>query len=113
MKTAKTFDSIEKARIYHTLSNMSSSFSSIVRYCEDLQQAGILTPRYKRLFQAFTMEVHAELNHQILEAVDQIELADWGRFGKVREKWEKYLRFEDTAQKSSTHKRTGSGASIK
>lgn len=113
MKTEKTFDTTKKARIYHTLANMSSSFSSIVRYCEDLQQAGVLTPRYKRLFQAFTMEVQAELNHQIIEAVDQVELADWGRFGKVREKWEKYLRFEDKAQKPSPYKRTKSGVSTK
>jgi len=41
------------------------------------------------------LEVQAELNHQILEAVDKIELADWGRFGRVRERWEKYLKGED------------------
>jgi hypothetical protein len=95
MKTSNPFDATEKSRIYHTLAQMSSSFSSIVRYCEDLQQAGVLAPRYKRLFQAFTMEVQAELNHQILEAVDKIELADWGRFGRIRERWEKYLKGED------------------
>jgi len=94
MKTSNPFDATEKARIYHTLAQMISSFSSIVRYCEDLQQAGVLAPRYKRLFQAFALEVQAELNHQILEAVDKIELADWGRFGRVRERWEKYLKGE-------------------
>ena len=35
MKTEKTFDITEKARIYHTLANMSSSFSSIVFQNDD------------------------------------------------------------------------------
>jgi hypothetical protein len=40
MKTTKIFDVTEKARIYHMLAQMSSSFSSIIRYCADLEQAG-------------------------------------------------------------------------
>jgi hypothetical protein len=25
----------------------------------------------------------------------KVELADWGRFGRIRERWEKYLKGED------------------
>lgn len=71
---------------------MSSSFSSIVRYCEDLEQAGALTPKYRRMFQAFTVEVQAQLNLGILEHMDGVESEDWSRGGKVRDNWEKYLR---------------------
>ena len=92
MKTNKTFDVTEKARIYHTLAQMSSSFSSIVRYCEELELAGALTPRLRRLFQAFTVEVQAELDLQILEHMDRIESSDWRTSGQVRDKWEKYLK---------------------
>jgi hypothetical protein len=42
MKASTSYDVTGKARIYHTLAQMSSSFSSIVRYCEDLEQAGVL-----------------------------------------------------------------------
>jgi hypothetical protein len=92
MKTGATFDITEKARIYHTLAQMSSSFSSIIRYCEELEQAGALTAKYRRLFQAFTVEVQAQLNLEILEHMDGIESEDWSRGGKIRDKWEKYLR---------------------
>lgn len=94
MKTTKIFDVTEKARIYHTLAQMSSSFCSILRYCADLEQAGALTSKSKRRFQAFTVEVQGELNLAILEHMDGIELEDWARGGDVRDKWEKYLRGE-------------------
>lgn len=118
MKTGKTFDVTEKARIYHTLAQMSSSFSSIIRYCDDLEAGGALTPKTRRRFQAFTIEVQGELNLEVLNHMESIEMEDWARGGKVRERWEKYLRFEDNrpiqkpnkAQKPSAPKRTGSSA---
>jgi hypothetical protein len=123
MKTTKTFDITEKARIYHILAQMSSSFSSIIRYCADLEQAGALTPRAKNRFQAFAVEVQGELNLEILEHMDGIEMEDWARGGRVREKWEKYLRDEpEPSGKKKAHKtqrpipkeRAGSsGASLK
>lgn len=94
MKTTRIFDVTEKARIYHTLAQMSSSFSSIIRYCADLEPAGVLTPKAKNRFQAFTVEVQGELNLEILEHMDGIEMEDWAKGGRVREKWEKYLRDE-------------------
>lgn len=92
MKTEKTFDITQKARIYHTLAQMSSSFSSIIRYCEDLEVAGALTCKYKRLFQAYTIEVQGELNLEVLDHMEGIEMEDWAKGGKVRAQWEKYLR---------------------
>lgn len=116
----KTFDVTEKARIYHTLAQMSSSFSSIIRYCDDLESAGILTPKIKRRFQAFTIEVQGELNLEVLNHMESIETEDWARGGRVRERWEKYLRFENNqpskkshkAQKPSPPKRSGSSAKM-
>jgi hypothetical protein len=122
MKTTKIFDVTEKARVYHMLAQMSSSFSSIVRYCADLEQVGALTPRAKNRFQAFTVEVQAELDLEILEHMDGIEMEDWARGGKVRQKWEKYLRHAPEppgkkkarkAQPPGSQQGTGPDASIK
>src|SRR5690348_10867011 len=118
MKTRKTFDVAGKAGIYHTLAQMGSSFSSIIQYCADLERAGALTPKAKNRFQAFTIEVQGELNLEVLEHMDGIEMADWARAGRVRERWEKYLRFENErsgkkprkAEKSTPAKRTRSSA---
>jgi hypothetical protein len=104
MKTTKTFDVTGKARIYHTLAQMSSSFSSIIRYCADLEQAGALTPKAKNRFQAFTVEVQGEVNLEVLEHMDGIEMEDWARGGRVRERWEKYLRFENERPSKKSHK---------
>jgi hypothetical protein len=112
MKTSTTFDITKKARIYHTLAQMSSSFSSIVRYCEELEQAGALTQKTKRRFQAFTVEVQAELNIQVIEHMDHMESYDWQRSGQVREKWEKYLRGSDSKQPSKASQKHKKPASI-
>jgi hypothetical protein len=122
MKAPKAFDITQKARIYHTMAQLTSSFSSIVRYCEDLEQAGVITSKYRYLFQAFAVEVQAEINLEILEEMDRVEMADSARGSRVRERWEKYLRFESedqlgpaekkrpNTQKPGPRRRTGSGA---
>jgi hypothetical protein len=67
------------------------------------------------------LRVQGELNLEILEYLDGIEMEDWARGGKVREKWEKYLRDEPKrpskkkptkTQRPSAQQRTGSNASI-
>jgi hypothetical protein len=104
MKTRKTFDVTGKARIYQTLAQMGSSFSAIIQYCADLAQAGALKPKAKNRFQAFTIEVQGELDLEVLEHMDGIETEDWARAGRVREKWEKYLRFESERSSKKSHK---------
>jgi hypothetical protein len=64
--------------------------------CEVLQQSGVLKPRYRRLYQSFTQELQGELNSEVLSSLHDVELDDWNRFGRVRDKWEKYLRGEET-----------------
>ena len=123
MKTGQTFDITEKARIYHTMAQLTSSFSSIIRYCEDLEQARVLTPKYKHLYQAFTVELQGQINLDVLQEMDSIEMSDSARGSRVREKWERWLRFEDeekpgkkkakSTRTQPSKVRTGSGASIK
>ena len=88
-----------KVEIYRRLYELNAAFAAIVGHCDGLQQAGALTPKYKRLFQGFSQEVQAELNLEVLEAMDKVEQSDWGRFGRVREKWEKYLRGAESKRK--------------
>jgi len=84
-------------------------------------QAGVLTAKYRRFYQAFTMEIQAQLNSDILEHMGSIEMDDWNRSGRVRDKWEKYLRSageKPAGRKKASHKeekpsprsRTESGA---
>ena len=87
----------QKTEIYHTLYQLNSAFTAIVGHCDALQKAGVLTSKYTHLYQGFTQEVQAEINLEVLECMDSIESEDWSRFGKIRDKWEKYLRFESNS----------------
>jgi hypothetical protein len=94
----------EKAAIYETLSLMNRAFAGIVAHLESFRQTGAIAAKYARLFQGFTQEVQAEINREVLEGMDQIEMEDWARFGKVREKWEKYLRAVPKPRKKTPRK---------
>jgi hypothetical protein len=48
---------------------------------------------------SFVQELQAECNQEFLETLHQLELDDWGRHGRVREKWEKYLRGPESKTK--------------
>jgi hypothetical protein len=89
-------DVAKKTRIYFAMARLNRSFENIVMQCEVLQQSGVLKPRYRRLYQSFTQELQAELNSEVLSSLHDVELDDWNRFGRVRDKWEKYLRGEET-----------------
>lgn len=97
-------DVTQKTEIYHTLYLLNSSFAAIVGHCDTLQQAGALTPKYTHLFQGLTQEIQAEINLELLEFMDSTESEDWARFGKVRDKWEKYLRGPEPKPRKKTTK---------
>jgi len=88
-------DVTQKMDIYESLSTINSAFAGIVHHIQAIHQAGIITPEYNRLFTGFTRELQAEINSDILEHLHDRELEDWGRFGKVRQAYEKRLRDPD------------------
>jgi hypothetical protein len=85
-------DVTKKAEIYHILSQINSSFAAIVRLFAILQQAGVLTSKSSREFQGFTQELQSEFNQKFLLDWRETEMADWYRFGKMRQAQEKRLR---------------------
>jgi hypothetical protein len=90
-----TIDVTQKSLIYHTLSELNTAFAAIVGHCDTLRQTGLFKSNAAKLFYSFTQELQAEMNQEFLEDLHQLELDDWGRHGKVREKWEKHLRDPD------------------
>jgi hypothetical protein len=86
-----TVDVTQKSQIYHTLSELNTAFAPIVGHCETLQQTGLFKSKASKLLPSFVQELQAECNQEFLETIEAIELEDWNRFGKVRQKWEKYI----------------------
>ncbi|MBZ5531942.1 MAG: hypothetical protein LAO20_10975 [Acidobacteriia bacterium] len=88
-------DVTQKAEIYETLSSLNMAFAGIVQHLQTLQRTGLFKSKAAKLFPSFALELQAEFNQEFLEDLHQIELDDWGRHGKVRQRWEKELRDPD------------------
>jgi hypothetical protein len=106
----------KKLHVYRTIYRLNLSFSKIVTHCQTLEQAGALTPKFAHLFQSFTRELQGEVNAEILEPLHSAELDDWRRYGKARQKWEKYLRGPEAkpprkARRRQTRKRNATRSS--
>jgi len=84
-------DVTKKLHVYHILYRLNLSFSNIVGHCRALQEAGSFTAKSSKVFQGYTQELQAEINQELLERMHDDELADWARFGKVRQAEEKRL----------------------
>jgi hypothetical protein len=88
-------DVTQKAGVYETLSSLNMAFAGIIQHLHTLQQTGLFKPKAAKLFPSFVLELQAEFNQEFLEDLHQLELDDWCRYGKVREKREKELRDPD------------------
>ncbi len=91
MKESSSYDQ-QKAEIYHTLYRLNAAFAEVVQHWQTLQQTGLFKSRLSKLFGHFAQELQAEFNQEFLGVLHDLELRDWGRHGRVRQKWEKYLR---------------------
>jgi hypothetical protein len=71
------------------------AFTAIVQHLQMLQKTGLFQSKAAKLFPSFAQELQAEFNQEFLESLHQLELDDWGRYGKARQRWEKELRDPD------------------
>ena len=102
---APKLTSRERAEVYRLIFLLNRSFDFIVQRLDSLQKIGLFTSKVAKLFPGFAQELQAEFNQQFLEDLHQLELDDWGRYGRVREKYEKYLRGPEPKQKDTRGKR--------
>jgi hypothetical protein len=95
-----------KVEIYRTIHELNSAFAAIVGHCDALKRTGLFTTKAAKLLPSFVQELQAECNQEFLETMHQLELDDWGRHGRVREKWEKYLRGPEPRRKEVRNKKS-------
>jgi hypothetical protein len=74
---------------------LNRAFAGIVQHLKELQETELFTSKTSKLFPAFVQELQTELNQEFLETLHQLELDDWGNYGKARQKYEKRLRDPD------------------
>src|SRR5579859_5855123 len=90
-----TFDVTQKTEVYETPSSLNMAFAGIIQHLQTLQRTGLFKSKAAKLFPSFALELQAEFNQEFLENLHQVELDDWGRYGKARQRWEKHLRDPD------------------
>jgi hypothetical protein len=88
-------DVTEKSEIYETLSSLNMAFAGIVQHLQTLHKTGLFNSKAAKLFPSFALELQSEFNQEFLENMHQLELDDWGRYGKARAKYEKHIRDPD------------------
>ena len=88
-------DVTQKAGVYEALSSLNLAFAGIVQHLQTLQRTGLFKSKAAKQFPGFALELQAEFNQEFLEDLHQLELDEWGRHGKVRQRWEKQIRDPD------------------
>lgn len=81
-----------KPEIYRALYELNAAFENAALQCRRLHQMGIVNSKASKLFPSFIEELRSEINSEFLTPLHSDEMADWSRHGKVRQRWEKYLK---------------------
>lgn len=102
---APMMTSAERMDVYRSMFLLNRAFAGIVQHVKELQETGLFASKASKLLPSFVQELQAECNQEFLETLHQLELDDWGRFGRVREKWEKYLRGPEPKRKEKRDKK--------
>src|SRR5215831_7178997 len=89
------FDVTQKAGFYETLSSLNTAFSQVVQHLHTLQKTGLFKSKAAKLFPGFAQELQAEFNQEFLSELHDLELEDWAKYGKARQRWEKHVRDPD------------------
>src|SRR5947209_7041707 len=94
-------DFTEKAGIYETLSSLNTAFAGIVQHLQTLQKTGLFKSKAAKLFPSFALELQAEFNQEFLEGLHQLDLDDWSRYGKARQRWTSWPLIKSAAWRTS------------
>jgi hypothetical protein len=68
-----------------------ASFADIVLQCRQLKTFRVLSAKYAHLYLSSAQELQAEINQDVMSAMESIEADDSFRHGKVRTAWEKEM----------------------
>ncbi len=81
-----------EAEIYRALFKLNAAFVHAALQCRKLNQLGVTNSKASKLFPSFIKELQSEINSEFLGPLHSDEMANWSRHGKVRQRWEKYLK---------------------
>jgi len=74
----------KKLRLYEILLHINQSFEQVLYQLQELDELCIGRHQLKR-FQVIVEETRAEVNFELVEFLQERELRDWTRFGRLRQ----------------------------
>lgn len=80
---------------YQSLHELNLAFGAVVRHTERLRDIGLCRSKATKIFPSLIQELQSEINAEFLGPLHTAEMNDWSRHGKVRQKWEKFLKDPD------------------
>ena|ERR1700694_791125 len=77
-------NNVQKIRIYRSLYMINTFFEDIAFHCRELERTGIFRPNQMLLHRGMVRETQANISHDIVDRMHEIEDQDWYLFGKAR-----------------------------
>lgn len=82
---------INKLRVYHSLYQINRALHAVIYHLRELDKSGLM-PIFKMLvFRNYTRELKAEISHDVVDKMHEIEDGEMYRWEKTRIAREKYL----------------------
>lgn len=92
IKRQTVLECTQKAEMYRALYQLNAAFAEVLLQWQTLRETGLFKSKVSRLFAQFAQELQADMNQEFLNDLRKLELADWARSGKARQRWEEYLK---------------------
>ncbi len=85
----------QKVRIYETLHSLNQAFEQALADFRRLQEFPFFRRQLLRALSVVVEETRAWANYELIETMHQREQADWAKFGRLRNQWERRYRDPD------------------
>ena len=82
---------LNKIRVYYSLFEINQAFQTITRQLQNLAETGLVPGMKTGTLSGFTQELQAQISHDVVDRMHEIEDAELFRWGKVRIEREHYL----------------------
>jgi hypothetical protein len=82
---------INKLRVYHSLYRINKAFHAVLYHVHELEESGMFSIYKMGVLRDYVRELKAEISHDVVDRMHEIEDSEMYRWEKTRIAREKYL----------------------
>jgi hypothetical protein len=82
---------INKLRVYHSLFQINRAFLAIIHHVREIEYSGMFSIYKMGVLRDYARELQAEISHDVVDRMHEIEDSEMYRWEKTRIAREKYL----------------------